>query len=477
MIERVRPIGMDAVRSHPRVDVGGEPIRFVVAFLERIGDAAASGADTAMVPPTAALDGTGRVRINAIPCHARVVEVDGYAEVRARCADGEWSVEIFATSADTLRVIFPPVVDCTPEEFAAWCEEHERWRLATVAALHQRESQVRELALPVPVHAGVLPSVTSAGRVGGVRAEGIGARRIVVKRESEAREGRMRELVTVEMVLPKVRGMRLKLRAEEVVFPEFTRAPRSNLPQLVGETLAQRLPPRALQAVLAGMGIAYRERGVELDGGKVPDRFRTEVMRTMGMPSRSASQRQRDMVREALDGVLVPVEFHVKPQRKSGRYLPLLVATEYAEPHGGGERSAVRLAVNPEIMGDMDGGRRMLVPEAVLQIGDDDRDGVLALLALQLAFRLGMGTREKHEKLELMLRRAGAWEWCQRTAAQEGAPHVMRTLREGLDKLRALPWLDHAPADVVGGTMIDGDSLKSAVVVYREPPAWVRSSP
>ena len=36
------------------------------------------------------------------------------------------------------------------------------------------------------------------------------------------------------------------------------------------------------------------------EDGTLPDKFRTEVMRIMGMPSRSASKAQRDTVREAL---------------------------------------------------------------------------------------------------------------------------------------------------------------------------------
>jgi hypothetical protein len=196
----------------------------------------------------------------------------------------------------------------------------------------------------------------------------------------------------------------------------------------------------------------------------------------MGMPSARASKAQRELVADALDGVMVPVEFHVRPQRKRAEYIPLLLASAYRDAPGTAERQATRLVVNDELMGDMRGGKRMLVPEPVLQIGDGDRDGMLALLALQLAFRLGMGTRG-HERLDGMLTRAGLLDWCQRTAAKRGVSHVMRELRAGLDTLRALPWVDHPPADVVGGTMIEGDTLKSALVVYSEPPAWVRSSP
>jgi hypothetical protein len=467
---------MADVRAHP--PVAGESIQFVVLSLERIGDAAASGSDMVVVPHD------GEPRLAMRPGHARVVEVDGRAEVRVRCVDGEWTAEIFGTSLTTLRQpLVPGGPSVTAEELAAWSEEHERWRLAAAAALYQRELAVREHALAVPLQAAALQAVTSAGREAGARADAIVSRarrnelRVSTGSELHAGQGhRMREMVTVEMVLPKGRAMRLKLRADDAVFPEFTKAARSALPQLVGEQLAQRLPPRALQAVIAGMGIAYREGGIDLEDGKVPVKFRTEVMRTMGMPSARASKAQRELVADALDGVLVSVEFHVRPQRKRAEYIPLLLASAYRDAPGSAVRQATRLVVNEELMGDMRGGKRMLVPEPVLQIGEGDRDGMLALLALQLAFRLGMGTRG-HERLDGMLTRAGLWDWCQRAAAKRGVSHVMRELREGLDTLRALPWVDHPPADVVGGTMIEGDTLKSALVVYSEPPAWVRSSP
>jgi hypothetical protein len=124
----------------------------------------------------------------------------------------------------------------------------------------------------------------------------------------------------------------------------------------------------------------------------------------------------------------------------------------------------------------MDSGHRWLVPEALFQVSDDDdRDGVTRLLGFQLAHRLGMGT-SGHEKLEKMLRRAGLWEWAQRQDKSRRGTYVMDALRQALDELRALPHAGHAPADIVGGTVIVGTELSDGRVEYHDAPPWTRSS-
>jgi hypothetical protein len=53
---------------------------------------------------------------------------------------------------------------------------------------------------------------------------------------------------------------------------------------------------------------------------------------------------------------------------------------------------------------------------------------------------------------------------------------VLRTIRQDIDTLRALPWVGNAPADIVGGVMIHGDTLQDAVVEYASPPSWAMAS-
>jgi hypothetical protein len=132
--------------------------------------------------------------------------------------------------------------------------------------------------------------------------------------------------------------------------------------------------------------------------------------------------------------------------------------------------------LNDALMGEMTAGRRLRIPEALLQIGDDDRDGVRTLAGFQLAYRLAMGTHDTREALDLFLRRAGLWEWCNRAVAKHGMPRVMRELRSELDALRSLPWRDHGAVDIAGGTVIEGEAIGKAVVVYRDTPPWARSS-
>jgi hypothetical protein len=55
-------------------------------------------------------------------------------------------------------------------------------------------------------------------------------------------------------------------------------------------------------------------------------------------------------------------------------------------------------------------------------------------------------------------------------------PHVLAVLRHEFDALRSLSWRDHSPVDIAGRTAIEGEDIRNAVVVYRDPPSWACSS-
>lgn len=458
----------EAVREHARLEPKALAHHVPLARMERVGDTSATGTDMVVVlsdddaesvPEEIGLDSGGALRDIAPAAsveygHARVEERDGRAVILVRTPTGEYRA----------CPLMPR--DYTPEE---WIEVH--------ALLHQRQRLTRDSALPVPVEAGALQRAMSGGRDHAARAEVIGGRiRAKVDTEYHAQRGK-RELVTVQLVVPKVRGMQLRIRAEHPVFPELAGADKRELPALVGEALARVMVPRSYQAVLAGMSLVFKEGGARLgDDGELPDRFRLEVMRIMGMPSRAASAAQRQLVRDAMQ-FLVHAEVLVKPiAGERAEYLPILVRESYMDEPTAGERRAGMLALNRHLLPPMESGHRWLVPEALFQVSDEaDRDGVTRLLGFQLAHRLGMGT-SGHEKLELMLRRAGLWEWAQRQAKVQRGSYVMDTLRRALDELRALPHAGHAPTDIVGGTVIAGTGLSDGRVEYRDAPPWTRSS-
>lgn len=460
----------EAVRDHARLKPKALAHQVPLARMERVGDTSATGTDMVVVladddvgdmdvPEVIGLDSGGEVRDMAPAAsveygHARVEERDGRAIILVRTPTGEYRA----------CPLMPR--DYTPEE---WLEVH--------ALLHQRQRLTRDSALPVPVEAGALQRMMAGGRDHAARAEVIGARtRAKVDKLFDSRKGK-RELVTVELVVPKVRGMKLRIRAEHPIFPELASADKRELPALVGEALARAMPSvRAYQAVLAGMSLVFKESGARLEAGELPDKFRLEVMRVMGMPSRAASAAQRQLVRDAMQ-FLVHAEVLVKPTDGArADYLPILVRHGYEDDPTQAERRPSLLALNPELMPAMDSGHRWLVPEALFQVSDDDdRDGVTRLLGFQLAHRLGMGT-SGHEKLEKMLRRAGLWEWAQRQDKSRRGTYVMDALRRALDELRALPHAGHAPADIVGGTVIVGTELSDGRVEYHDAPPWTRSS-
>jgi hypothetical protein len=472
VLDAVRP-SMVAVRAHEPIKLR-EKLVLACNAVERVGDTCAEGMDILVHRYQ-----VGRPLLAR--CQARIEEVDGVACVYARSTDGEYRAQL----AGAFNQEFPPPAspfsfdtdDESPEVRAA-IDRLAMFSLELHAALYQRERRARDTALALPAQAGALASMSTAGR-GSSRQLALAERNMPVKSAPERVAGEMRELVTVELVIDKVRAARLRLRADDVVFPEFKGRSRKELAQLVTEQLAQRCRPRVMQGVLASIAVAYRQGGIRLDDdGKLPVKFRTEVMRVMGMPSASASAAQRKLAVEAME-LLLHAEFHVKPVGdKRAEFMPILTVASYLESPGAGERRAARLTVNDALMGEMREGKRLRIPEALFQIGDEDRDGVRTLAGLQLAYRLAMGTRDTSEKLALFLRRAGLWEWCGRAAAKHGAPHVLRELRRELDALRALPWVDgDERVDIAGGTVIEGEVIDKAIVVYRDTPSWARSSP
>ena len=459
----------ESVRDHAGLTTAQLSRGVPLVRWNRVGDTGASGTDMVVVPMDdadnrEAPEDIGVYRegdtmpVDIAPAlaveygHARVEEHDGRAIIMVRTPTGDY------------RACLLMPREHTTEE---WMEMH--------AILYQRQRLTRDTALPVPVQAAALQRALAGGRDHDARSAALASRARAKVETYFTRE--KRERVTVELVLPKVRGMRLRLRAEHPVFPQLASAPKHELPALVGEAMARALPVRGYQAVLAGMSLVYREGGTKLDEeGELPSALRLEVMRVMGMPSRSASKAQREIVLGAMQ-FLVHAEVLVKPVgEKAAEYLPILVRTSYLDEPGTEERRAGELMMNPKLMPAMDEGRRWLVPEALFQVSDDaDRDGVTRLLGFQLAHRLGMGTTG-HERLELMLRRAGLWEWAQKQARAQRGTYVIDALRTGLDTLRALPHAGHAPADIVGGTVIVGTELATAVVEYRDAPSWASSS-
>jgi hypothetical protein len=464
---------MDEVRAHPPVKLSF-PLVVTCSVIERIGDTRTeSGMDLLINPYMRDV-----TELELINCHAWIEDVDGAAAVYARCANGEYRVNAIGAHNPELPQAHVSRVMPDTEVVRTMVERTKARFHAILAALWQRQQRARDTALVMPVQAGALASMSTAGRVKEARAAALSARKLEVNVASEASAGHViRERVTIELVMPKSRGQLVRFKGGEEVFPAFKARPRRELAQLVTEELAQRCRPRVMQGALAGVSVAYREGGIPLDDdGEIPAKFRTEVMRVMGMPSNAASKAQRDLVKEAM-ALLRYAEFHVKPANgKRATYLPLLVVQEFIDAPGGAERRAARLAPNDMLMGSMAEGKRLRIPEALFQIGEDDRDGVRTLAGLQLAYRLAMGTCGTSEKLELFLRRAGLWEWCVREVAKRGMSHVLTELRREFDALRSLAHHDHGVVDIAGGTAIEGEAMGKAVVVYRDIPPWARSS-
>ena len=462
------------VTSHPEV-VAHDPIPLMRG--ERIGNASATGgAEMVMTvslrdEPDAegdvAIYVDGELRDFASPIgmehgHARVEPVplpdrddDETVRVVVRTPSGEYQAM--------------PLVPMGMDPMAV-----RKQVLAVMACLYQRGRRERETALRLPTQAGALQRVTSAGRKHVSHVEAI-TQRIRTPKVQRIVGGS--ERVSVELAAPKgSRAMQLRLNAEHPIIPSLASAPKAEIPLLVGEAMARCLTPRGYQAIVASMALVYAMKGVHLDeSGELPKWFRLQVMDTLGMPSRTASKAQRDTVQLSMEFVR-HVEVLVRG-KSGGEWFPLLVPESYLDPMGAPQRRAGILNVNRQLLGDVQDGACWRVPEALFQVTDDmDPSGTMRLMGFQLAHRLGMGTRKGTESLELMVRRAGLGEWAADQARKNGWPHVLRTIRQDIETLRALPWRGNAPADIVGGLMIHGDTMRDAVVEYASPPSWAISS-
>lgn len=476
-------VSVMAERRH--ADYASGPIKcsgFILARGKRISDVGATGGTDQVMfgdsAPTGIATWFGSAEsVMAMYPHAergvaRVERVDDRPRVYVRTPTGEYEASVLLPG----NIILGDSVGRAVLELERLTQE--------LAFLRHRDVVARRNAIHVPAQASALQRATMAGRTVEVRQRellaAVDARVVRLTRTVEV-EGKKRraERVTVELVQPKgTAAMRLKLKTEHPVFPELAAAPRDQLPVLVSEALARRLQPRAYQAVMATIGHVYQAKGVELDdAGEMPKAFRLGVMRTMGMDPVKASAAQGRTVADAIAFARY-VEMHVKPLKGSrSAYVPLMLVSDFQDSDEVTTRRAGSLVVNPKLADAMDEGRGCWrIPEALFQVTDGaDPTGVIRLLGFQLAHRIGMGTKGT-ERLELLLRKASCWELMEREAAERGQRSVLDGMARVMDDLRALPWLGHSPADVIGGTFIRGDSLSDAVVTYADPPGWTRSS-
>ena len=452
------------VMSHPPVD-GVESLSVLALANERIGDTCASGNDIVMIIPDP-------MRVDAlvvrhIHAHIRVIQhtINGEetARLMARTPEGEFNVVPISTAS-------------TPNQGFPSADALLAHHLKLFAAIYQRELRVKESAVTLPHQVGSVLGFATAGRHHEFRSPVL-AKRLKVTTDSRIIDRRQREMVTATLVIKHHRGRGARLVAEaQALLPSIVGAKREDLPKLVGEELARRMKPRQVQAILAAFAVTHRIGSLQLEtDGTMPDKFRTEVMRVMGMPSHTANKRQADDVREALE-VVIHGQFQVSPVNGGpDEFIPLMARTKFIGHPDDGIQSPLALIVNPALMGDVSKGRTWRFPEAMLHEFPDDRDGMKTLMALGLGFRLAMGTKGTHEALERFLRRSGCHEAVMSMATKEGMPHAMKRLRAILDDLRAKPW-DGQRVDVIGGIRIEGASIDKARLVYDAPPSWALSS-
>ena len=429
------------------------PQGVVLAATRRIGDTSATGGSDVLIVGELGADGA-----NAEWGNARVDDADGRPVIRIRTGTGEYEAEPISKGGDI----------STPDGDMARKLHALNSTIGVMAILYRRPAIIRDTAVKVPTLASAFQRATAAGYTVDVRADAL-AQRVKAKKNASG------ELQEVSLIAaPGTRSAGLLLRRSGGPFlPGITATPKGELALAIGEELGRVLSPRGYQAAMAGIALIYRSRSIELEDGRIPDTFRCMVMQLMGMPSRTASKAQRDTVTEALQ-LLADVEVMVKPTKGRAKWMPILTRDSFTNaPSGARTPGIVRL--NLTLMQELDNGRCWRVPEALLQVPDEaDRAGIVRMMGFQLSHRLAMGTGGR-EKLELLIRRAGMEEWVSHEAVKRGPSHVIATLRRTLDTLRALPW-SSGPADIVGGTVIEGETLVDAVIEYRNPPEWVRSS-
>lgn len=428
------------------------PQGVILAATRRIGDTSATGGSDVLFVGELGVEGA-----NAEWGNARVDDVDGRPVIRIRSGTGEYEAEPISKGGD----FFAPEGDMARTIHAL------NSTIGVMAILRRRPAIIRDTAVKVPTLASAFQRATAAGYTVDVRADAL-AQRVRVKKNPSG------ELQEVSLTAaPGTRSAGLLLRRSGGPFlPGIRATPKRELALAIGEELGRVLSARGYQAAMAGIALIYRSRSIELEDGRIPDAFRLMVMQLMGMPSRTASKDQRETVTEALQ-LLADVEVMVKPTKGKAKWMPILTRDSFTNaPSGARTPGIVRL--NLTLMQELDNGRCWRVPEALLQVPDQaDRTGIVRMMGFQLSHRLAMGTGG-HERLELLIRRAGMEEWVSHEAGKRGPSHVLATLREALATLRALPW-SSGPADIVGGTVIEGDTLADAVIEYRNPPDWVRS--
>jgi hypothetical protein len=446
---------------------------FMLEELERIGDTCADGGPDFMMKQV------DEWTVEVSRGLARIERADdGRPAVYMRTKEGEYRAFICGVPDAVgpemkMPDSFSVMSDGPPFAVSKGVADVHAVGLRWHAALLQRQRATRAEAALLPVSAFATSLMSGAGRTSQQRADVMRSRVREARVDRPIVEGRQRDMVTVELAVPRGRGARLKMVADAGVFPEFREVPRAQLAQAVGTELARRISPRGVQAMMAGLSLIFSTNGLELDeDGKVPKRFRLDVMDMIGMPSARASKAQRDMVADTL-ALLVDAEVQVTSRHgRRTEYIPLLTKHAFMDAPSAPERRATRVRVNEVLLPENTAGRLMRLPRPLLRIPDeDDGAGTLRMLGFRAAFRLCMGT-EGTERLTAFARAAGVEEWMRRTAEHDGMAAVLTELRRNLDRLRSL-----GGEDIVGGMTIVGDTLDDAVVEYRQPPAWADSSP
>jgi len=464
---RLRSLRWDAIDTHPEVPRVGS---FMFEQLERVGDTRTEDGPDFLVRQVGHAEGIDQLVVTRGLGRLEQNE-DGLVRAFVRTAEGEFSAYLCAVPDGTGHGMeLPPVFENPEEDANTLLAIIMRWH----AALLQRQRATRAEAALLPVSAFATSLMSGAGRTSQQRADVMRSRVREARVDRPIVGGRQRDMVTVELAVPRGRGARLKMVADAAgVFPEFREVPRAQLAQAVGTELARRISPRGVQAMMAGLSLIFSTNGLELDeDGKVPKRFRLDVMDMIGMPSARASKAQRDMVADTL-ALLVDAEVQVTSRHgRRTEYIPLLTKQAFMDAPSAPERRATRVRVNEVLLPENTAGRLMRLPRPLLRIPDeDDGAGTLRMLGFRAAFRLCMGT-EGTERLTAFARAAGVEEWMRRTAEHDGMAAVLTELRRNLDRLRSL-----GGEDIVGGMAIVGDTLDDAVVEYRQPPAWADSSP
>lgn len=474
-ITEIAPIQWHEIINHPPLPNprAPQPRCFCAVGATRIGSATSDQVGDVLRSP----DGQPWA---IVLCHCSIEHTpDSGWVVIARTDSGEYLVtELYEFGVPTQVIPQGGEVELAPHRRT----DQRGEMLAALASLYQRQcaetTALRTSAVVIPPTASGLLAFTEAGRGQSIRSDSL-AERLTTTRERTVKSRKERTIVTARVKLPQSRAMELRLRVDEPLLPGLIQAPLSDLPQLVAESLSQLLKPRGLQAVYAGINLVMRAGTIELgEDGNFSDAFRLQVMDIIGMPSAKANATQRKVVSDALS-VLIHAEIMVQETRTDRtKFIPMLMRASYYEADNvDGTRRAWELAINPLVLPEDQGGRSWLVPEALLQIPDeDDRDGTTRQLGFAMAHRVGMGSQGKSEKFQLLAMRAGCWATLVRTSTHDGPKYALSAINKSLHKLRAVPYRGGV-VDIIGSTVIEGTTLGTAIVRYgTNKPTWAKSS-